>query len=82
MTEIYEWIGPSINSFLEPLKPIQVKELHEKFEKCKNVGSKTQKRLLRSQQEIQEQEMDVDMAGIIEYILIYIYFNNKYYILK
>lgn len=62
VTEIYEWIGPSINSFLEPLKPIQVKELHEKFEKCKNVGSKTQKRLLRSQQEIQEQEMDVDMA--------------------
>ncbi|ORX61016.1 ARM repeat-containing protein [Piromyces finnis] len=61
-TEIYEWIGPGINSFIEPLKPIQVKELHEKFEKCKNVGTKTQKRLLRSQQEAQEQEMDVDMA--------------------
>ncbi len=68
MTEIYEWIGPNINSFLEPLKQIQVKELHEKFQKCKNVGSKTQKRLLRSQQEIQEQEMDVDMAGVLKYI--------------
>jgi len=62
VTEIYEWIGPGIESFLEPLKPIQVKELHEKFEKCKNVGKKTQKRLLRSQQESQEQEMDVDLA--------------------
>ena len=72
VVEIYEWIGPTINSFIESLKPIQVKELHEKFEKCKNVGSKTQKRLLRSQQEIQEQEMDVDMAGIMK--------NNYYYI--
>jgi len=64
VTEIYEWIGPGIETFLEPLKPIQVKELHEKFEKCQNVGKRTQKRLLRSQQEVQEQEMDVDMAGI------------------
>jgi len=62
VTEIYEWIGPGIETFLEPLKPIQVKELHEKFEKCQNVGKRTQKRLLRSQQEVQEQEMDVDMA--------------------
>ncbi|ORX82097.1 ARM repeat-containing protein [Anaeromyces robustus] len=66
VTEIYEWIGPGIETFLEPLKPIQVKELHEMFEKCKSVGSRTQKRLLRSQQAIQEQEMDVDMADDME----------------
>lgn len=31
--ELYKWMGPSINQFISDLKPVQIKELNEEFEK-------------------------------------------------
>ncbi|CAG8440367.1 2083_t:CDS:10, partial [Acaulospora morrowiae] len=47
--ELYKWLGPAINSYLSELKPVQVKELNEAFEKLPQEKPK-QERLLRSQQ--------------------------------
>ncbi|CAG8520285.1 7962_t:CDS:10 [Acaulospora colombiana] len=47
--ELYKWLGPAISSYLSDLKPVQVKELNEAFEKLPQ-EKPTQQRLLRSQQ--------------------------------
>ncbi|CAG8439476.1 8530_t:CDS:10 [Diversispora eburnea] len=47
--ELYKWLGQNINSYLSELKPVQIKELNEAFEKLPQ-EKPTQQRLLRSQQ--------------------------------
>lgn len=47
--ELYRWIGHSIDTFLEPLKPVQVKDLQEQFGRLP-AETRTPKRFLRSQQ--------------------------------
>ncbi|KAI8588296.1 armadillo-type protein [Geranomyces variabilis] len=47
--ELYRWLGPAINSSLNDLKPVQLKELQEQFEALPQEKA-TPERLLRSEQ--------------------------------
>ncbi|KAI8812683.1 armadillo-type protein [Cladochytrium replicatum] len=69
--EIYRWIGVAVNSFLADLKPVQIKELQDQFEKLPP-GKAVPLRLIRSEQEKVaasggdiggEEEVDEEVAG-------------------
>ncbi|CAG8499882.1 1285_t:CDS:10, partial [Ambispora leptoticha] len=63
--ELYKWLGQALNAHLQQLKPIQVKELNEAFEKLPP-EKPTQTRLLRSQQAAAEAAAEagnVDVLG-------------------
>ncbi|KAG1428216.1 hypothetical protein G6F58_000673 [Rhizopus delemar] len=53
--DIYHWLGQSIMTSLSGLKPVQLKELEEAFQKLP-AGKPTPERLVRSEQVIQQQE--------------------------
>ncbi|CAG8557067.1 17160_t:CDS:10, partial [Dentiscutata erythropus] len=55
--ELYKWLGQAINPHLQELKPVQVKELNEAFEKLPQ-EKVTQQRFLRLQKETEEAEKD------------------------
>ncbi|ORX94275.1 ARM repeat-containing protein [Basidiobolus meristosporus CBS 931.73] len=50
--ELYKWLGPALNPALQDLKPVQIKELNEAFEKLP-AEKPVAERLLRSHQAIQ-----------------------------
>ncbi|KAK9719768.1 hypothetical protein K7432_004569 [Basidiobolus ranarum] len=50
--ELYKWLGPALNPALQDLKPVQIKELNEAFEKLP-AEKPVAERLLRSQQGIE-----------------------------
>ncbi|CAG8638343.1 14946_t:CDS:10, partial [Gigaspora margarita] len=53
--ELYKWLGKAIDPHLQELKPVQVKELNEAFEKLPQ-EKVTQQRFLRLQKETEEAE--------------------------
>ncbi|KAG1588318.1 hypothetical protein G6F48_005356 [Rhizopus delemar] len=53
--DIYHWLGQSIMTSLSGLKPVQLKELEEAFQKLP-AGKPTPERLVRSEQVIQQQK--------------------------
>ncbi|KAF0542990.1 ARM repeat-containing protein [Gigaspora margarita] len=55
--ELYKWLGKAIDPHLQELKPVQVKELNEAFEKLPQ-EKVTQQRFLRLQKETEEAEKD------------------------
>ncbi|CAG8484013.1 10579_t:CDS:10 [Racocetra fulgida] len=66
VVKLYKWLGQAINPHLQELKPVQVKELNEAFEKLPK-EKVTQQRFLRSQKETEEAEKDVyDLAEPVD----------------
>ncbi|KAG9290927.1 hypothetical protein G9A89_011077 [Geosiphon pyriformis] len=61
--ELYKWLGQGLNPILQELKPIQVKELNEAFEKLPP-EKPTQTRLLRSQ--VAAAEAHAEAGGGVE----------------
>ncbi|KAI9333804.1 armadillo-type protein [Obelidium mucronatum] len=50
--ELYKWLGPAILPSLSDLKPVQLKDLNEQFEKCGSSGIKAApERIVRSEME-------------------------------
>ncbi|KAI9595885.1 armadillo-type protein [Syncephalis fuscata] len=62
VVELYRWLGDALIGQLQELKPVQVKELTEQFEKLPKERP-VQGRLLRSQQAAPEAEAEPDAAG-------------------
>ncbi|XP_033117139.1 cytoskeleton-associated protein 5-like isoform X3 [Anneissia japonica] len=60
--EIYRWIGAVFKPGLQKIKPVQMKELEEEFEKLPNKAPK-QIRFLKSQQELKEKFEEAAAGG-------------------
>ncbi|ORX65235.1 ARM repeat-containing protein [Linderina pennispora] len=60
--ELYRWIGQALVPSLQDLQPVLLKELETQFAKVAGEPRPTQKRLLRSQREVDEPQSD-ESAG-------------------
>lgn len=56
--ETYRWVGQPMMNSLSDLKPVQLKELDEAFQKLP-AGKPTPERLIRSEQAAKEEEEEV-----------------------
>ncbi|KAJ3300457.1 Microtubule-associated protein, microtubule dynamics during spindle orientation [Borealophlyctis nickersoniae] len=60
--ELYRWLGPAISNSLNDLKPVQIKELNDQFEKMPSERA-VPERLLRSEQAKVEAQGGLAEAG-------------------